>query len=500
MASEFELKQFSRENLAKALATESIVSISEVKKREHFRYLLGYLSDLSAQMIVIEPEYISKSYLSDYSNYYSTCFQDYGRICKRVHFLMKHVDKESFLKELLDKDSTFFDDNYLGYTVVKPLPDSVIGTTLLVTYNKKKDHMVRHYPVCRPYDINMLGKKVRLMSLAFQEQDTVVAACASVAIWSAFHRTSYSFETNLPSPSEITKSAGNLYFNYGRTFPNPGLDISQICKAIEAVGLVSELVISDEFKGDVTLARRIVYAYIRAGIPVMLFLTFRNNSEEDDQAEEPGHLITINGYAEHEDGKQNTPIEEITMIADRIEKFYAHDDQTGPFAKLKFSGETAIITPWGKPADIYAVIMPVYPKIRIKYQDIYDHISRIDWIFYENRFFEYELKWDVYLIESNQYKQEILASSYDDEIKKKSVLKHYPRYIWVARSIVGGDHVFDLIYDSTDIATGYFCHYLNLLDSHAKAYLRDGFFKEYKNKLIPIFGEKSMQNILEELK
>lgn len=499
----YQILDYSDENLLVALLNEKITE-SSLKKRNHFNYFVDYLgkSGLDAKTILVEDPYISKAYLVDYSNYYSTCFQEYARNCKRVHFFKETFDNGKFEKELLGNKSTFLNHNYLGYIVVKPLPDSIIGPTLLKTYSTKDDGITRHYPSCRKYSINLFGKELTLNSLVYQEQDTIVAACASVAIWSAFHKTSTLFEAPLPSPSEITKRAGNPFNNYGRTFPNPGLSIAQICKAIESNGLVSELIISSKFQSSVTLAKRIVYAYNRAGLPILLFLNF---------GEDGGHLVTINGYSDIGSIKKEAT-KEISLIADNIIKFYAHDDQVGPFARLEFPGNENISTSWKDDkgnnitAKIHSIIIPVYRKIRIKYQDVYDKVSYIDYILFKTNIFTAEIEWDIYLIESNKYKNEILLNSnINDTIKKEVIIKDYPKYIWVCTAIANGVKLFDFIYDSTDIATGNFCIHFNLLFTNKlfKDSLKANFVK-YKaiyteERGGPRFGEDLFNDLISQL-
>ena len=58
------------------------------------------------------------------------------------------------------------------------------------------------------------------------------------------------------------------------------------------------------------------------------------------------HLITLTGYRE----PVNIPTVDgdIAILASETEKFYAHDDQMGPFSKLEFSGDAnfPILTAW----------------------------------------------------------------------------------------------------------------------------------------------------------
>lgn len=469
----YEVLAYTAESLASALSGKAgkgryVQTISEeaTKKKDHYKYFLSYFSDegIGAKTIVVEREYVSKAYISDYSNYYSTCFQDYQRFCARVHFFNETFDQQKFHDELFKEDSDFLQKSYLGYIVVKPLPECVIGATILKTYGHAKDKL-RHYNAIRRYDVNLFGRKLTIDSLAYQEQDTVVSACASTAIWNAFHKTAVVFQTSLPSPSEITKMAGNLYFNSGRTFPNNGLDITQIGKAVESVGLVSEIRI---VQSDNPFSKHFVYAYSKAGLPVLLFISIGAQGY---------HLITVVGYAEKDEEPEKK--EEISLRADRIGTFYAHDDQVGPFARIELTNSTALKTAWTDETganvggSIYAIIVPLYPKIRISFDDVFKKTNLIDAVLYHLDAFKFELEWDIFLSDSNKYKRTALAdAAYSEALKHRIAFAHYPRYVWVARAYVKGILVFEFLFDSTDIARGFFGLDFHLIDQDAKAILK----------------------------
>lgn len=493
----FEVHEYSEESLSLAFSSD-VISQDKVKSKKHFIYFIDYLDSnqgIGAKTIVLENRYVSKAYLSDYSNYYSVCFQDYGRICKRIHFFNSSFDEKGFRTHLLDEKSKLLEDSYLGYIVIKPLPDSIIGPTLLRTYGDLPTRK-RHYFAVRQYEVNLFGRKIFLDSLAFQEQDTVVSACASTSIWSAFHKTSQLFQTKLPSPSEITKSAGNLFFNSGRTFPNQGLNITQICKAIEEVGLVSELRNSELYRSEMIRAKRFVYAYNKARIPVLLFIKLHEREH---------HLVTVVGFSEAE--KKPIKTEEISLAADQIERFYIHDDQVGPFARLGFKNQTALETPWWDEnnnlisAWIHALIVPLYPKIRISFDDIFKKINLVDKILFGQ--LTPELEWDIYLAESNDYKNEIVSDpSLSNRLKEKICLQNHPKYIWIARVRINGSLIFEFIFDSTDISRGHFCIGFNLFDNTMAGGLLV-LFQKLKFAFVEegvSLGSKMYQHIIKELK
>ena len=157
----------------------------EVERHSHAKYLFGYLSDLRAESIVIEDPYTDADFLDDYTAHYARCFADYKRRCKRVHFFRRtFTDSEvrALLRRCLSKEEQqALQRDYLGFVVARPLPRTIVGRTILRTLD---DEARRRFPATRTYRANFFGVELKVEGLAFQEQDSVLAACATVALWS----------------------------------------------------------------------------------------------------------------------------------------------------------------------------------------------------------------------------------------------------------------------------------------------------------------------------
>lgn len=468
----FQILSYSHDSLAHALSNK-LTSVEKVKSKMHFKYFTEYFGNvgdgLNAQTILIENKYLSKSYLIDYSNFYSTCFDEYDRFCKRVHFFSKSFTKRQFNLALKSKNSSFNNiwDSYLGYIVVKPLPGITIGASLLKTYSSTALNK-RCFPASKEYKINLFGKTLAFHSLAFQEQDSVVGACASSALWSAFHKTSQLFQTPLPSPSDITKSAKNLFQSSGRTYPNSGLDHFQIGNAIESVGLVSELRNSNKF-ADVSYLKAFIYAYNRMGLPVLLGIKIIGLG---------GHLITITGYKEENNvAFHRTP--NMSLKASNIERFYAHDDQVGPFSRMGFNAAGNIVTGWWedaigdlkKEAELLSVFIPIHNKIRLTFENVYSKVRILDFYFFQ-KLPAIEIFWDIYLSFSNDYKSDLFNTELKDSaLKQKLLIEPLPKYIWLARGYLNAECMIELIFDATQIATSDFCLSINIFNESLRIIL-----------------------------
>ena len=517
---------FSDVNLAKALSNKW-VRPEEMQSKKQFRYLLNYLGanadedgGLDAKTMVIETPYVSQSYLSDYADYYARGFAKYSRFCKRVHFFSRRFAEKALELAFTDRKDGAIWKSYLGYIVVKPLPATPIGSTLLKHYTHTSSKR-RHYPAQRPYPVNVLGRQLTVNTLIFQEQDANVSACATTALWIAFHKTAYLFQTPLPSPYQITASTGNLFTNTGRSFPTTALDLHQVGKAIEAVGLVAELrnypsendlrtqavlyaqdeisaqaaqqnsieVCTDgENEQDSTVpqpsererteeffrilvdkqlseVKGFIYAYLRLGLPVLLFLDFCDGTR---------HLVTVTGYREAAPVTYLSVIG-ITLLSSSIERIYVHDDQIGPYAQLGFTLDGLLETGWpdssrpgrGRTAVLEYISVPLIRDIRIQYEQVYAQTALIDQVLYDILNANEDFVWDIYLSYSNTYKDELLQNSPTTPAHLRRILgRLLPKYIWVARATLGANKttIVDLVFDATDLHTGFYCVLTNIYE------------------------------------
>ncbi|MVT07756.1 hypothetical protein [Chitinophaga tropicalis] len=457
----FDVVEFSADNFAQALSTD-ITPPEVIKGKSHFVYLMHYLrprTEVNAKTIVIEQNYISKDYLHDYADYYSLCFEPYKKVCKRVHLFKNKFSDKQFRNILLSNDpkkQDAFWDNYLGYIVVKPIPVTVIGTTILKTYPHSDRFTGRNYWGLKDYTVHVFGVKRVIRSLVFQEQDKVTAACATTAIWSTLSKVFHDTQSSLKSPSEITRDADKMSQDGSRLFPNKGLSVLQICQAIERAGLVCEVLHTemDENNHGITTnsyLKELVRAYSSIGIPIIVILQVMGQY----------HAITLVGHR-HQGPSENPSRDKIAFASDNIDRLYAHDDQWGPFARIKFQDERQLVTPWneikGATSLIYAtdVIVSLYPKIRINYEDIKCIVVALHGIF--TQFLKSKAKkgwsWDIRLEYSENYKREVKNLRLDADVTLGLITQSLPRFIWVVTCYGGKERLVDFTFDATGVITG----------------------------------------------
>jgi hypothetical protein len=468
----FEIKDYSFDNFLDILANKEVSCSSGnvIKKKLHTAYFKEYFNQIETKTILVEFEYVDKDYLEDFSAYYVRSFKPYKRFCSRLHFFSINFDNNNFV-ELLGGTankitSKSLQESYLGFMVIKPLPQTLIGRTCLITY---PDEHRRNFPFIRKYPVNLFGIPLEVHTIAFQEQDHVVAACASSAIWVAFQATGKIFQHGIPSPVEITKAATiNLPYP-DRYFPNRGLTSEQIAHAVRSQGLEPFLI---DAKSYITL-KSAIYSYLTAKIPLILGVSLfeiKNGSTRYIGK----HAVTVTGYSLGE----SVPIDYFNtnfyLTASKIDKLYVHDDQVGPFARMIFDGINVVLnnspnasltTSWydkdHETGNVRAVpdilITPLYHKIRIPFNRLLIIAQTFNRI-YNNiavRFGFSFLEWDIHLVQVSDYKEEILNNHFlSKEQKYEYLTTALPKFLWRLTCLTSPDEKIDFLFDGTDIEQG----------------------------------------------
>ncbi len=472
----FDVVHFNDTTFASLFIDENNIQKEVIINKNHYKYLYKYLNSdriegsEKTQTFVIEHDYISKSFLHDYSNYYSLCFNNKIRKkCKRVHFFSSDFDKAKFIKEIHKKDSKIINcNNYLGYIVTNDVPDVMIETAVLKTYKDSNKNYI-----LKQYKINLFGRTLILNSLAFKQQDQIISACATSALWACFHKTSQLFQTKLPTPSEITLSAKNQYSHSGRIFPSIGLDHYQVGNVIESVGLVHELR-NRKSINELKFFKAFISAYSALQIPILIGVQIGKKSDNY-------HLIALSG-TESTYEHNNLNNKDLNLYSNDMSFIYAHDDRLGPFSKIKLVENRdkeiilEILTPDNLKWEYYvsSLIVPIYEKIRIKFEDIYGIVYKTN-LFFKKKV-ETTMLWDIVLMESNEYKTQIFKYC-SDEIKNKILFTSLPKYVWIVRAFVKDVTVFEMIFDTTDLARGFYCLLINIYDLNLLQILKDNIDK-----------------------
>ena len=478
----YKVADYSIETLVSILSEGSLATPTEISSKLHKIYFEGYFGGIDARTIVVEYNYIDRYYLEDFASYYVKCFDHYERNCTRVHFFCTPFSQRKFSSLLSGKSLTFgkkLQNSYLGFIVVKRLPETIIGRTCLKTYPEEEG---RHFTVKRRYEANLFGLKLSVQTLAFQEQDKVVAACATSTLWSMFHGTGRMFNHSIPTPVEITKAANHNFPTQERILPSQGLTLEQMSHAIRNVGLEPYPVnIQNEF-----ILRSTIYAYVKAGIPLGMAVHLYDTSLDPYQLYgDGGHAMTITGYNISDLPPEPYGPTGFLSRSSKINKIYVHDDQVGPFARMNLNNTPgyyqanneerhfsySLSTSWkgndgvigSVSAAPIAVLLPLFHKMRIPLSKVEAIIVEFDNIIEAFRLYDFfpmltkRLEWEIYLSNLNDLKTAIFSSENIDNQQRKNILTEtMPRFIWCAIASIDNIPKIVYLFDATDIEQGNF--------------------------------------------
>ncbi|MEZ6186945.1 MAG: hypothetical protein R3F62_18295 [Planctomycetota bacterium] len=449
------------------------------------RYLANYLTELGARTLLVESHYVDRHYVEEYSLYYSKCLSPPPAYCSRLLIFGIEVDEAQFDNWLTPtqlasegpapEDATpALGDHFLGYVVIRPLPEVPIGRTVLSQWEAKPGRKI--LSTVR-YFAHPFGTRLEVKGLAFQQQDAGVAACATTAAWTALQRVCRNEGSRPPTPSEVTQAAVRFSISEGRAFPQTGgLTTGQLCEAVRSFGH-SPLVLKCPQLGlekpqptepeQVTYFHFMVRAYVRSGIPVIL--TVKNSRGE-------GHAVTIVGDGA-EEAWERAPISKFDKTSLRVlnlssTKLYVHDDRLGPYARslLAWNGEhlqlridrRSVLGPGqsggGETEErVIHAIVPLYPKLRLPAEGLLRAFAGL----YGSLRSAFEgataadLGMEVRFDRSGSYladvAKEVSSPSRFAAFRKSVVLS---RYVGVVRFLYQGTAVVDTIWDGTDTVRG----------------------------------------------
>ncbi|MFH1817772.1 MAG: hypothetical protein ABIK08_18280 [Pseudomonadota bacterium] len=479
----FDIYPYSRPKL-EALLTSYPETAATISSKLHLEYFAGYFGDLNAKLIVVERRYVDRDFLEDYAAYYVRCFADYKRYCDRLHFFCCDIAENQLRRVLQGENDAAtvkaLSEGYLGFVVAKPLPTTVVGRTCLITYPSAGR---RYFPNTRDYDAHLFGIDLTIRNtLAFQEQDNVVAACATSALWSVFQGTGKLFQHPIPSPVEITKAAAERLPSSTRLLPNRGLNLEMMAHAIRSVGLEPLWINGAATAADHYTLKGAAYAYLQGHIPMILGITLIDTTRTP--ATFMGkHAVALTGYSLGDGAIQPYGSTGFRLRASRIDKFYVHDDQVGPFARMGFDGAKftyqqqpgqvtdpiiSISTSWRGDNGVIGsgralsemLLIPLYHKIRVPFSMIHDGVLLFD--SFASKLLQAgpeplaeNLEWDIFLTTVIDVKKGIRENKALPANRKATLLtRPFPRFIWCATALAGDNKVFDLLFDATDIEQG----------------------------------------------
>lgn len=472
---------------------------NEVSQKTQLIYLNRYLhsESIDCKTIVAEDEYIDRHYLEDYAEYYARCFPFHQRKCSRLHFFSDEFDEHAFKEALANEDDEFnqrLQKSYLGFAVIRPIPHTFFAKLCLRPFNAHTSTVGRRV-LRNLVSVSLFGIRLTLDTIPFIEQDRVVSACATSALWTALSATKDAHLANLPSPSAITKSATHLLNEGARVFPTAGLTPPQVARSLAHYGLTPSVIYLSQEDYIDDLKERI-YAYINNETPLILGGDVYEKTMQGPKYLGK-HLVCVVGYNLDESMR----VGDRRLSSDAIDKIYIHDDRIGPFIKVKsvlhqfeddghkkfglalqvdgvhdnyFIPDVLIIGLNHKvriPYDhISAICAALQGYLQLTTEDVFDLLeNEADPLKEQNQHIHTSLRsmlygvWDISLVSSNKVKEDLRKEptfcSFNGLVNKTSMLlQNLPKHIWRCRIHLrgedGGTLFTDVLFDATEIPQG----------------------------------------------
>jgi hypothetical protein len=472
----FFVSEFSSDILSILIKQCFGADFNDIASKIQVKNVVGQLTELNANTIICEREYIDKDYSDDYANYYVQSFKDYRGSCARLHFFSQGLNQEQFSSYLTDEKNYAFNVenlnlHYLGFIVIKPLPFTFLGRVCI-----KSPLLGR---ISRNYHVNLFGIPLSIKSIAFQEQDRVVAACATTAVWSLLHALPEIHNKHIPSPSAITLAAIGSPFQNINSFPNKGLNLAQITTALESLKLRQHsFSISTFDTTESKFLRKFTECYVNSKIPV--FLGAQIYKRVASNSSKLANNVKYEIHGDH-------AIVVVGIIRTNYNySLIVHDDRLGPFIQIdlipvklnskntyvknnkyregaeslfafEIKGENELLVP-------NAVLVATYSKKKIGVEPIIETATLLLETFRKEYLsgrglpelyleFGRGLRSTSLLYECHELKTDYFKTKRTVDIQNVLV-SHLPHFIWQIRYFLADKPIVDFLFDATDTPNG----------------------------------------------
>ena len=409
--------------------------------------------------------------MEDHSVFYSKNLFPYPNSCRRLHFF--NCDLSQLRSELrrLRRDhrgdrtgfvrssAEFSSRTYLGFSVIRPLPDCPVGRTVLRCFPARKDERYcRRFDCVCDYEAHLLGIPLRIRGLAFQQQDRGVSACATTALWSSLQRARNLEESTVATPAQITMRASQYALPFGRAMPSDGLSLDQMCQAVRSLGFAPYLFRADRFAPS----RGLLYAAVLSGISPVLII-------EQYPPRDVRHAVVVAGMKIDKLSKASDLVDD---QARELAGLYIHDDRAGPYLRVETCNRRDrlllhIPHHVGPEEDwlLSHILIPMHEKIRLSFADLRKtaiqvvtevHIQRESQIGAPRK----RVSWRYWITRSQSYLESMLVgdlSGNDKLVERLCGAVPFSRYLGIVQVEADDIDPMHLIVDTTSTERNLHC-------------------------------------------
>lgn len=352
-------------------ANDPITDLQSTQNSTQLVYLQNYLLGLGAKNFLCEQNYFDRDYLHEFSSFYSVSAFGYSNICRRVHYFSHATFDRDLFSEAIGGDDIALRqirDSYLGFIIIRPIHAAPIGRTVLKWFQDLSPDAPRVTHPSRTYISHVVGIELEVDGLAWQQQDSAVASCATVGLWTIMHSSAFDARHAIPTTVELTEAAHRGYPNGNKLFPSQSLEIIQVLEAIKSQDL-NPLKITGEIDGLFSKERfaNSAASFIRSGYPVIvsgIHVSLDQNQGAYVVNAPIGHVVCVVGFREAPllAARPNTN----NIQDEQIEMFYIHDDNIGPNVRFKATRQAVLHSGRRTEACVLEIDTPSYqPEVAL---------------------------------------------------------------------------------------------------------------------------------------
>lgn len=341
-------------------------SIDPLLKNDALSTIFEQLKASGAASAIVEDRYLDRDYSAEYSNFYSRLFEQYGRFCRRYHFFSRDLTplaaaSDALVRALAEVSAK---NEYLGFVVIRPVPDAPIGRAVIVA-PKAPDGCVTRALVGATYAAHLLGVTLEVCGVPFTQQDTRLSACAQASIWMAGRHFCAKHGGPWYSTAEISEAASKpTDVNLAQSLPagSSGLHPNNMLRALLAMERKPYVLWADAV-GDKLIwpssldPVAILSRYVGSGIPVIIGLHPWKPRQRD------GHAVVVVGDVMR---PLKPPVVTTSFPNAGVltPYFLVHDDQRGPNLRMAVDdGQPDSETPYNVRKHVRFIMIPLPDKV-----------------------------------------------------------------------------------------------------------------------------------------
>ncbi|GAA4881402.1 hypothetical protein [Actinomycetospora straminea] len=373
--------------------------------------------------VVVEQRHLDHDWRSEHGAFHGQLFRRRPSVCHRWHL---------FTDDVPDDLSRLRPEAYRGYVVLRPLPSTPVGRTMIAPPPGLAD-AVRCEATER---VSLFGRPLWITAMPFTSQDAEYLRCAHATLWMVLRHAHLAHGLPRRLTAEVHDAAlGGVIV--GRQIPSEGLSVQQMLAGATRLGLSPGLMHLPATRDEDAAADAVTppaqaapggRADPQAGrLSLRAVLCRYVNSQLPPIVISASHAWVVVGYRRDPDD-------------DRRVTLWRHDDARGPYLE--------VADPFAEPEDAHrpwqTAILPLLPAIHVTAERA-EAAGRLWFAGYLRRAGDDEpvaraaaageLTFRTYVVRTDDFLEGLLDRGVDPALADLYRLAALPEHLWVVEAV-----------------------------------------------------------------